>query len=473
MQKADQASTQWGKGKAKMLPMMKLGLIMGQQKSRVLAEEMFCNVGPESLLACTLKASLSDGIKVAASGAEACSHRSDGVKACEARLERRGAVSREKPLDAMQVTQKLQRSSRMGAALLSHSEAISNKNAAQEAESDGSVGIDLHEMAAMAPPGFLEDYLWGSRDGQEDEEQLEVPEQTQQMIIGGREGRGSRPQTRESFSAPGSPDAARGSFRALMSEEAQAAASPRRFSARCGDACRDVTGDSIFQRGPRVHWQDGVQRSGGAIKVFTGKGGKFVEEKGSVSSGENLDHAWGVHISAGSFLPVNEATSARGPGRGAISKISPRTPSLNLPATGSIASRRWPLSARERPSGGGRPETAALAQPLSARGTRQDLRGRQVPLERGGRTYLPSGPPPRHPVGTSRARGDGTRRAQWKDGKVGGAEDVGGADCQPTRRTTLPDLRVGSRGQEPGDDPSDALLSPTKRQRLRSCVPGF
>ena len=64
-----------------------------------------------------------------------------------------------------------------------------------------------------------------------------------------------------------------------MSEEAQAAASPRRFSARCGDACRDVTGDSIFQRGPRVHWQDGVQRSEGAIKVFTGKGGKFVEEK--------------------------------------------------------------------------------------------------------------------------------------------------------------------------------------------------
>ena len=108
MQKADQANTQWGKGKAKMLPMMKLGLIMGGQKSRALqksggrsAEKMLCNVGPESLLACTLKASLSDGIRVASSGAEACSHRSDGVKDCEARLKRHEA-SREKLLEATQ-----------------------------------------------------------------------------------------------------------------------------------------------------------------------------------------------------------------------------------------------------------------------------------------------------------------------------------------------------------------------------------
>ena len=357
----------------------------------------------------------------------------------------------------------------MGVVFLSQSQEIRKKTATLETESDAGVDIDLHEMTAMAPSGFLQDCVWGSRDGQVDEEQLQVLEQTQQTIIGGCEGRNSRPQTRESLSAPGSPDAARGSLRALISEDAPSAASPRRFSARLSsDVPRDVAGGSGFRRGPRVHWQDGVQRSEGAIKVFTGKGGKFVEEKGGVSSGENFAHAWGVNISAGSLLPVNEAISAAGdPGRGAISKFLPRTPSLNLPAS-PFASRRWPYSARERPSG--RPETTALAQPLSARGTRQDLRSRQVPPESCGRApHVPSGAPPRHLVGTARAR-DGTRRAESKDGEVGGAGDVGGADFQPTRRTTLPDLRVGAKGQEPCVDASHAVLSPTKRQRLRSCV---
>ena len=115
---AGKAMDRWGKGKAKMMPMMKLGLMAGEGKSEGgsgggargreagggMAKMLLASAGPESLLACTLKASLSDGVKLAASACWGGSGdgvggwgggdrvRSKGVKDCEAALARRGAL---------------------------------------------------------------------------------------------------------------------------------------------------------------------------------------------------------------------------------------------------------------------------------------------------------------------------------------------------------------------------------------------
>ena len=221
----------------------------------------------------------------------------------------------------------------------------------EEAEAD--FDLDLESMADLTSEGFLENVVWGKLidcalsagadvdgggasdvdmdDGEEvkeDEGEWDGEEELEMKDIVGEEGT-SRPRTRGtcgSMSAPATPPCVRERQGLIISEaEVQAAVSPRRFSARqTGEVLPSFEGR--FSRGVRwtncspdtrphariphpPHTQLPPPRPPSflrpppqhtAIRVFTGKGGVYVDEQTGGEGGQSrrgkATRAWGVDI---------------------------------------------------------------------------------------------------------------------------------------------------------------------------------
>ena len=268
---------------------------------------------------------------------------------------------------------------------------------------------------------------------------------------------------------------------------------------------------------PREEERLARRPGGGAIKVFARKRDKVVEEKGGrggclFNSSDDSDKPWGIQVASTDQPTLLEQahTAAKGPSRGGASDAQPAgarklipqpPPPLACPPPPPPASGgRWPFSARERCAPGTQPSASAPTRqlPLSARGTREALRSREVPsigVEYGGLWQKGAPNPISNPMSTlgvpsGRLQGGGSLQAgNWQNihgrnfvapvhsvacGRA--AVSISGAGREKAaaaRRATLPALGVAGCGgkEEAGTEP--ALLSPAKRQRLRSCAPGI
>ena len=311
-----------------------------------------------------------------------------------------------------------------------------------------------------------------------------------------------------------------------QSDARTAASPPRRSSARHShsrDGHTELQGGPVqpVSLRPREEERPARRPGGGAIKVFARKRDKVVEEKAGAggclfTSSDCSDKPWGMKVASTGqpkllerAHPAAKRPSREGPSdaqpAGAGKNVIPQPPPLAFAPPPPDSGGRWPFSARERCAPGiqARPSASAPTRqlPLSARGTREALRSREVPssgVEYGGLWQKCAPTPISNPMSTQGVpsgglQGEGGGRSlqagNWQNihgrnfvapvhsvacGRAAVSISGAGRDKPAAaRRATLPALGVEGCGgrEEAGAEP--ALLSPAKRQRLRSCAPGM
>ena len=397
----------------------------------------------------------------------------------------------------------------MGAALLSPSRSCRNGGAhAYDKRKDAmdvertACGVEAHAQSTRevgssggmvsvyddsAHKGFLEEAVWGvpmltddgwdvqvggGSEGEEDEgEEREDEEdggegagvEKKDLVREEREGPMLRPSTRGSVSMPGTPPSVREQQQRIISgEDARAALSPRRFSARAnGEQMPDA--DGKFRRGRQresVRWGDddililsprfllpAEQQQQqhevsapmqGRIRVFTGKGGVFqdevlVPEKKRFVQEKEKERCDGDKPRAA--LTAAEKHVNRGvpmPAPGASTQKLPIVPGLPL-----LSARQGPLSARGTVEvGKDRGRTLRERMPTSAREAREPVLTQLQLCE----------PEVRAPMLAWRGHGKVRRETGTAKGRERAKERVIGCEKPPKSSRQIPHPPPSARG---------------------------
>ena len=367
----------WDRKKSKVCGLIKLGLFMGGGAKDGTKPK---SISPESLLACTLQASLSDAVKLARKRRQDPGDHASVLERETFHKAALGAATR--------------RSSGMVAALLPGVQSSSKMpNTAkreanftpQDCAEEGHTAwpLDLDEIADMTPQGFLEVAVWGrgateaSKDMHEGKDSVQMDDDDVDAYgpkdgVGEEKPAGFRIRTGSEPSTPPSiRDRQQETFFPGASEFEAAAspASPRRHSAHPRSS----------QRQPHPPQQ---QRHA-HIRVFTAKGGVFTQEQyrpEAAGTWRALEmQSLGAPSSANHEGGKGLGSVASGPRDGVMKERSFSLPlsALSIPAASALfGTRQKPASARTRAQGAEREgaTTEIVGKwPLSARGANEAL----------------------------------------------------------------------------------------------------
>ena len=388
MQGQQAGASVWERKKSKVCGLMKLGLFMRGGATDGTKPK---SISPESLLACTLQASLSDAVKLARKRGQ---DPGDHASVLEREIFHKAALGAA-----------TRRSSGMVAALLPAVQSSSKESQAETAKREANCApadsrcmpfvaeeghtawpLDLDEIAGMTPQGFLEAAVWGGRGATDSSTDMHAGKDPEQIdddevdIYGPKDGvveekpAGFRIRTGSEPSTPPSiRDRQQETFFPGASDAAASPASPRRHSAH-----------------PRNSQQLPLpppQQRRANIRVFTAKGGVFTQEQyrpeaagtwralemQSLGAPSSANHEGGKGMGSG----LGVVASGQRDGLMKERSFSLPLSSLPIPAASAISgTRQKPESARTRAQGvEGEGATREIVGrwPLSARGANEAL----------------------------------------------------------------------------------------------------